>query len=347
MSDRPKTASSAPKHKPGALLAVIVVPVIFAFTLWTFAWPAARLEPRDLPLGLAGPAETTRVVEEQLGAQGNAFELHRYADEQSAREAIENREIYGAVVASGGRVTLLTASASSPLVAGMLENMARSAVPETAAASSPVQTQDVVPADSDDPRGLVLNSLLLPLVLSSVIAAVILVALGRRRLEQAGALIAAAALAGVVGIAMIQSWLGALSGPWLTNAGVLCLTMLAIASLLVGLASLLGRAGLALGALTMILIANPWSGISSAPELLPQPTGLIGQLLPPGAGGNLLRSTAFFDGAGADMHLIVLVGWTVIGLSAMWAGLFLQRRRASAFAVEPSMRPLANADRAA
>lgn len=330
MSHTTETTASAHRHKPGALLAVIVAPLIFAFTLWTFAWPAARLEPRGLPLGLAGSAEATRAVEEQLRSQDNAFELHRYADAQAARAAIESREVYGAVVASGKRPTLLTASASSPLVAAMLENMARSAVPETAAASSPVLTHDVVPADSDDPRGLVFNSLLLPLVLSSVIAAVILMVSGRRGLEQTGALIAAAALSGVVGIGMIQSWLGALSGPWFTNAGVLSLTMLAIASLLVGLASLLGHAGLALGALTMILVANPWSGVSSAPELLPEPTGRIGQLLPPGAGGNLLRSTAFFDGAGSGAHVAVLVGWIAIGFSAMWAGMFLQRRRAAA-----------------
>ena len=66
-------------------------------------------------------------------------------------------------------MTILTASASSPLVAGLLENAARSAQPEAAAAAARVQTLDVVPADSDDPRGSVLSSLVLPLVLSGVI----------------------------------------------------------------------------------------------------------------------------------------------------------------------------------
>ena len=41
----------------------------------------------------------------------------------------------------------------------------------------------------------------------------------------------------------------------------------------------------------MVLVGNPFSGVGSAPELLPQPVGGIGQLMPPGAGGNLLRST--------------------------------------------------------
>jgi hypothetical protein len=92
----------------------------------------------------------------------------------------------------------------------------------------------------------------------------------------------------------------------------------------------MGSLGLALGGLTMVLVANPWSGISSAPELLPKPIGLIGQLLPPGAGGSLLRDTAFFDGAGKNGHLAVLLVWVVLGLSAMWAGALLKRRRAEA-----------------
>jgi hypothetical protein len=78
----------------------------------------------------------------------------------------------------------------------------------------------------------------------------------------------------------------------------------------------------------MMVIGNPFSAVSSAPELLPKPVGLIGQLLPPGAGGNLLRSTAFFGGAGGARHLAVLLAWAVLGLGAVWAGT-LRRRPAS------------------
>jgi hypothetical protein len=329
----PPTPAASSSHPPGALIAVIVVPIIFAITLLTFAWPAARLEPRDLPLGLAGPSQPTQPIERRLAQQGNAYEVHRYADEQAARDAIENRDVYGAIVASSNGLKLLTASAASPVFAGMIErNFAMpqiEAALKTAGQSLP-QIEDVVPADSDDPRGSVLSSLVLPLVLSSVITAVLITLWGRPGPLEAGALTLAAALGGIVGIAMVQSWLSAFGGPWLVNAAVLCLTMLAIASTLAGLASLLGHAGLALGGLTMVLVANPWSGISSAPELLPQPIGVIGQLLPPGAGGSLLRSTAYFDGAGAGWHLVVLFAWAAFGFSAIYAGILLQRRRAEA-----------------
>ena len=66
----------------------------------------------------------------------------------------------------------------------------------------------------------------------------------------------------------------------------------------------------------MIFIGNPFSAAATAPELLPEPVGGLGQLLPPGAGANLLRSTGFFDGAGAGEHIAVLAVWAVLGLAA-------------------------------
>ena len=77
----------------------------------------------------------------------------------------------------------------------------------------------------------------------------------------------------------------------------------------------------------MILIGNPFSGVASAPEMLPKPVGGIGQLMPPGAGGNLLRSTGFFDGAGAGGHVLVLAAWAVAGV-ALVVAVGLRRRSA-------------------
>lgn len=313
----------AEPKKLGAFLAVVAVPVIFAVTLLTFAWPAARLAPRDLPFGLAGPAAQIQAIEQKLGQEGNAFDLHPYADEQAARNAIENREIYGAAVASRTGLKVLTASAASPVVAGMIQN----AFSEFEGQTGP-KVDDVVPADTDDPRGSVLNSVVLPLVLSSVVTALIVTTSGGAGLIQGAAILAAAILGGVVGVAMVQSWLSAFGGTWIVNAGVLTLTMLAITAAIAGLTALFGHVGTALGGLTMVLVANPWAGISSAPELLPKPIGVIGQLLPVGAGLNLLRSTAFFDGAGKGGHLAVLLVWAALGFSAMWAAALLQRRRA-------------------
>lgn len=329
MTPSPETEAgpAAPKREPPAMLAAVIVPFVFALTLLTFAWPAARLSPRDLPIGVAGPSAVTGPIEQQLQQHGS-YDVHRYADGAAARDAIKDRDIYGAIVVSGGRPTLLTASAASPVVAASLEQGFTELTAGGRAAAQAQQVQDVVPADSNDPRGSVLGSLVLPLVLSSVLTAILVTRSGAPGLKEVGALVLAAVGGGLVGIAMVQSWLGALGGTWIVNAGVLALTVLAIASLLIGLQTLFGSLGLAIGGLTMVLIANPWSGISSAPEMLPKPLGLIGQLLPPGAGGNLLRSTAFFDGAGSTNHLAALLVCIAIGVGATFAGLLWHRRAA-------------------
>ena len=124
-------------------------------------------------------------------------------------------------------------------------------------------------------------------------------------------------LAGLVATAIVQSWLDVVGGDWLVNAGVLSLLVLAVASVVAGLASLFGKAGALAGALTMVFVGNPFSAVASGPEMLPSPAGAIGQLLPPGAGGNLLRSTGFFDAAAAGGHVAVLAAWALAGLACV------------------------------
>jgi hypothetical protein len=221
------------------------------------------------------------------------------------------------VVAPDGQ-KLLTAPAASPTVANLLQQ--NLAGPGT-------KVSEVVPADPDDPRGTGFASLGLPLVLAGVIAGVIVSVLGRPVFNAVAALAATAAVSGLVTILMVQGWLGIIEGPWLLNAAVLSLGVLAIGSVVTGLAALIGPAGIGVAAVLMVFVGNPWSGISSAPELLPQAAGFIGQLLPPGATGQLLRSIAFFDGAGAGRHLVVLLVWIALGLGAILAGARLQQQK--------------------
>jgi hypothetical protein len=94
---------------------------------------------------------------------------------------------------------------------------------------------------------------------------------------------------GLAGTAIMRNWLGAFDGPYLREAGAFALGIAAICFAMLGLAAVLGRLGLALGAATMLILGNALSGVTSAPELLPRPWGAIGRLLPPGATGTALR----------------------------------------------------------
>jgi hypothetical protein len=321
-----------PRRRPWSMAAAaLLVAAIAALPVWAFTWGAARLEPRDLPIGVAGPAPAIGAIQQRLAQQGDAFDVHVYPDEPAARQAITDRDVYGAIVAAPAGVSVLTASAASPVVAQQLQEVAASSAAAGAggAGAAPARVVDVVPADPQDPRGVVLSSLMLPLVIVSVLTGLIVMSLSRPGLGQASGLVLAAVIAGLVAIGIVQGWLGALGGNWVVNAGVLALTVLAVAAAAVGLTALGGAAGLAVAAPLMVFIGNPFSGVSSAPELLPKPAGLLGQLLPPGAGGNLLRSTAFFDGAGASGHLTVLVTWAVLGLAAVAAGALWRRQPAA------------------
>jgi hypothetical protein len=296
-----------------SLARILIVPGIVALLLTMFAWPQARLEPRGVPVGVAGPAQEAAAIEEQLAHGGDAFDVHRYADEAAAREAISDRDVYGAIVASAEGPTLLTASAGSPAVAQLLEQGVSEAFAAGGQAATP-RVVDVVPTDEDDPRGAAFNSSVLPLLIAGIITGFLVSSLTRPGLRQIGTLVGASALAGLASVAIAQGWLEILGGGWLANAGVLSLMVLAISSLVAGLVAVLGHVGIGVAALLLVLVGNPWSGLGAAPELLPTPVGDIGQLFPPAAGGQALRDTAFFDGAALGGHLSVLVAWATLGL---------------------------------
>ena len=93
--------------------------------------------------------------------------------------------------------------------------------------------------------------------------------------------------------------------------------ILATGMTVLGLEQLLGRVGIGVAAIVVVFLGNPLSGLAAAPELLPQPWGAIGQLLPPGATGTLLRNIAFFDGAAIGRPVLVLIGWVLMGVALL------------------------------
>ena len=169
------------------------------------------------------------------------------------------------------------------------------------------------PVRPDDPRGAGFASGYLPLVLASMIGGILLavaVSGWRERLIGLGAFAVVGGLAG----AGVLHGLGLLAGSYWAAAGAIGLLALSVSATIVGLCAVLGAPGIGLGVVAVFLFGNPISGVAAAPELLPQPWGTIGQLLPPGAGATLLRSEAFFNGAGSAAPLWTLVAWAAVGL---------------------------------
>ena len=322
--------------------AVLLLTAILSVMLIAFALPAARSRLSAVPLAVAGPAPAAdRVVAALAHQRPGAFVITRVPDTAAAEEAIRAHTVYGAIDVSGARPRVLTASAASPPIAQALGQLALAlgSGPNVTAAGAggepaggAVEVRDLVPAPAGDPRGAGLAASALPLVLAGVLAATLLanlIAGAYRRLIGA---LAFAATAGLAMAGILQYLLGSIQGIYLANATVIGFGTAAIALTLLGLWSLLGKAGLVLGAITMVLLGNPLSGLSSAPEMLPAGWGKLGPLLPPGAEGSLLRDTAFFGGHHAGGHVVILLAWTAGGLllSLVGAGVYVRAGRVRA-----------------
>ncbi|WP_194280514.1 ABC transporter permease [Streptomyces fagopyri] len=347
------------------VIVTVALPLVISLAVMAYAWPASRIEPRDLPVGIVGTSTASQnAIEGLTHSRPGGFDFHLYPDQASARSAIKNREIYGAFAITARNVTVLEASAASATVAQILTTAGqqlgshagtsptpaagtshRSTPGKNLATPAPkarVRTVDVVPTSADDPRGVVFNSALLPLTMCSILLAAFIAMSGARMpvYRRIADLAIACVAVSLAAYFVAQGVLGALPHEHVATWGSLALMMFAISATAVGLITLVGSAGLGISAALMVFVGNPFSGSTSAPELLPKAVNDIGQWLPPGAGANLLRSTAYFDGNGSAGHIAVLILWSLLGLAAIALG----RRRTPAVANESRAEALASAD---
>ncbi|MFT4233070.1 MAG: hypothetical protein QM606_09890 [Leucobacter sp.] len=204
-----------------------------------------------------------------------------------------------------------------------------------------VVVTDVVALADSDPRGAVLGVAALPLTMGGMLGAVLIsfaITGTSRRLT-------ALAVYGVVGglalAGILQGWFGGLQGDYWANAGAIGLSLVAISATIVGFRTLLGNAGIGLGAALMFFFANPISGASMPPQFLAGSWGAIGQWFPPGASATLLRGLSYFPDADAAFPWAVIGGWTLLGVLMILAGAIHRRSKAPAPVAEAGTRVVA------
>ncbi|WP_348788376.1 ABC transporter permease [Leifsonia sp. NPDC080035] len=320
----------------GAAAAVVVL-------LLAFLWPTVTSSVKDLPIAIAGPAAQVSAVEKQLDAAADgAFDVTAVSTRQDAVDRIRTRDVYGAIIL-GDKPEVLTASANGAAVtqlltgvAGTLQEQANAqaaaavkqaiaagrAPAGTAAPTITVPVTDVVPLASTDSRGVGLTAAAFPLVLGGMIGGLLislLVAGSWRRLTVVAAYAAVGGLA-IVGI--MQGWFGILQGSFWLNALAVGLSLFATAAFIVGMNALLGRPGIAVGAVLTVLVGNPISSAAQPLQFLVGPWGEIGQWFVPGASVTLLRDLSYFPDASTAFPWLVLLGWAAVGVVAMLAGHF-------------------------
>jgi hypothetical protein len=308
------------------MLAVAALIALGASTLLSvFAWPVVHTAPNKLPVGLV-TSQTMRGRLPQLLERSlpGAFAFKPYADEAQARTAILQREVYGAVLLDPARPAdfkVLTASAGGPAVAQLLSGVGNQLGTLMAASGFAAPTvEDVVPTTANDPRQATLAAIVLPLVITGYVSGFLLPTRLPRRRERIGATAVVALVAGFSFASIIQFGFQTITGPFLVNGLIFSLAVGAVVALVMGLRVSLGLRGLGVAGGVLMLISNPFSALTSAPEMLPGAWGMVGQLLPLGAFGHMLRSVAFFGGNGAALPLWVLLGWITFGGVLMLLG---------------------------
>ena len=127
-------------------------------------------------------------------------------------------------------------------------------------------------------------------------------------------------IGGFVLAAILQGLFGILQANFLANWAAIGLGITATASVIVGLSSLIGRAGLAVGAILTMFIGNPISALTSPKEFILAPFGEIGQWLVPGLSGTLLRDLSYFPEANIAAQVWALIAWVTLGIVLTFLG---------------------------
>ena len=181
---------------------------------------------------------------------------------------------------------------------------------------------DVVPLSDRDPRGTGLIAALFPLLLGGMIGGIAISIAVVGAMRRVLAVVIYSAVGGAVLAAILQGWFGSLQGDyWLNSVGI-ALALAAIAAPITGFVALMGRPGIALGPVIMLLFANPISGAAIPKEFFPAPWGEVGQWFPPGAAATLLRELSYFPAADTMFPWLVLSAWTAGGILLSTVGHF-------------------------
>lgn len=303
-----------------AITAVVGTSVLLAVLVIAFALPASRSAPHNVPIGVVGaPAQI-----DSLRSAATGFAVSPFDNADDARQAIQHRQIYGALILNAPTgVGVLVATAASPTAAALLQGVGQHIAQ---ASHRNVKIDEVRGFPSRDPKGTGLAAGALPLALGGFMGAVVIMMLIPNPAGRILGAIGFAIVGGITIVATLQFVIGTFDGNfWMTSlAGTFgiaatCFTVL-------GLREVLGSPGLGIAAILLVLLGNPLSGLGGGPEMLPTPWGAIGQLLPPGATGTLMRDVAFFNGYGATRPLITLTCYLITGAILYAVGVATGRR---------------------
>lgn len=310
--------SRIPRQVIAARQAGIIVAgmaVLLGLVVCLYGSTVTSVRPRGLPVVVAGPEEPAKAFAAEVERiSPGAMDIGVLADIAAADRALKDREAYAAFVFTEDGLSLRLASAASPAVAEALVRGMAMTYPDVR-----IPVVDVVPNVVADRQGGGVSAGYLPLVLIATAAGVLLARRVRSTQERLVGLLCFMVASGVAGTVALSGGLDVLPDNALRCMVALAVVTAAVTAPVLGLGAVAGVRGL-VAAVAIAVLGAAFSGASSAPEMLPTPWGGLGQLLPPGAGVTLTRSTLYFDGAGGDRAAAVLAIWAVAGITLLIIG---------------------------
>lgn len=330
MSDgTPRRRSLSPDDRKLLVASLGVLVAVFALVLSNVAANHSP-KPHGLPIGIVGtPAVADAARAELARAAPGAFEVHTYRSLTSARTGVLHRSVYGAFQPIPSPV-LLVATAASPPVAALLERTFASVAGRS---RRPLAVNDLVPLPSSDSSGATSYSAILSLIIVGLAGTSVVFILTRHRPEGVRVVLTVilGVGAGLITALVTDVLVGAFHDHFFQVWGVTTLFVLAIGLPIAAFQVIFGIAGTAIGAVLFLVIGNPASGGSSAPQLLPGFWRTLSQLLPPGAAVTSMRDVVYFNGHGSSQALIVLAVYAVLGAAV---AMIAYRLRGGAATVE-------------
>jgi hypothetical protein len=315
----------APRHAGGvrrypaqyrALAGFIVasatfVAIFVALTLSAFHKPA----PHDLPVGIVGSAAVTAQIEHALdGAAPGAFRFSSYDSGASATAGIAQRQIDGALIASGANLRLLVTQAGGT---GPEQALTGAFTAVAARSGRHLVVLDVVPPRASDSEALsswfVVLSVLIPSLAAGSASA--LAFRRARRTWAVGAPVAAAVVSGLVAAAIADGLAGL--GHYAAIAGIVALFSLAVAAPTAVL-SRIRPPLVALAILAFIVFGIPVSGgPANLAGFTPGFLRALSPVLPLGVAASTIRNVVYFGGHDTTSYLWTLAAWALAGVAGL------------------------------
>lgn len=295
--------------------------------LLAYAAPA----PHGVQVEVVGSATQVETVEHGLSRAGVGGVVVTRASSAAAGRGDLLAAAADAVYVPGPQPRLLVASAGSLSRANSLTNLF-----DRVSAPTQVLREDVLPSAAGDTSGVSLLFIGLPLLLTGLITALVLLQFAMWSIPTKAAVLAATGGFATVFVYLLAQQLDAVpKDGWLLLYGFL-LTQ-TIGWIATGAASFVRQFFLPVVFTFALVLQLPSAGATVPADMLPAVLRWLNGVMPLAQYIDLARSSAYFGDHGLVGPLLALIGWLLLGAALMTAS-HLQARRHAAGAEEEATR---------